>query len=213
MEALIALFFILFFGFVILCWYLIAKAAVKVVGGVIDVAESALQNRQRESDNGPGSQQTLRESNNGPGSQQTSRQVIHDGTSVFTQLRSRQAKPGIVPGTQSWIDLAYVTIPLQSATKAAYYYSRGHYSGVSLLLENVTVEECRDESLHRLLMRLKAAAAGKVDRPGAGQERALTAGDPSQGPHSAVLWAIENGHYDQLVIEGIKRLVQKQLDG
>lgn len=196
MEALIALLVIAFFSFVIFCWYLIAKLAGKVIGGAIDIADSALQRRQAQN-----AVQAPRQS------MSTTASVSH-GQFDFQTLRRRQPKPGNDPGTQMWMDLVYKVAGLQSATKAAYYYSIGLYSSPVHLLEHVSVESCHDASLYELLMKLRRAAQGRVDKPGAGQQRALTAGDPSQAPYSSVLWAIENGHYDQQVIEGVKQLVR-----
>jgi len=196
MEVLIALSFICFFGLVIFCWYLIAKAAGKVIGGAIDIADTAIQRRQAQN-----AVQTPRQSVTNTGS------VTH-GQFDFQSLLRRQATPGNVPGTQIWLDTVYKIAGLQSATKAVYYYSMGLYSSPTTLLEHMTVESCYDASLYELLMKLKRTAQGKPDKPGAGQQRALTAGDPSQAPYSSVLWAVENGHYDQQVIEGLKQLVR-----
>lgn len=196
MEALIALLFIAFFGFVIFCWYLIAKAAGKVIGGAIDIADTAIQRRQAQN-----AVQAPRQS-------VATRGSVSNGQFDFQSLLRRQATPGNIPGTQIWLDTVYKIGGLQSATKAVYYYSIGLYSSPATLLEHMTVESCYDASLYELLMKLKRAAQGKSDKPGAGQQRALTAGDPSQAPYSSVLWAIENGHYDQQVIEGLKQLVR-----
>ena len=196
MEALIALLFIAFFGFVIFCWYLIAKAAGKVIGGAIDIADTAIQRRQAQN-----AVQAPRQNVATTGS-------VSHGQFDFQSLLRRQATPGNIPGTQIWLDTVYKIGGLQSATKAVYYYSIGLYSSPATLLEHMTVESCYDASLYELLMKLKRVAQGKSDKPGAGQQRALTAGDPSQAPYSSVLWAIENGHYDQQVIEGLKQLVR-----
>jgi hypothetical protein len=196
MEALIALFFISFFGLVIFFWFLVAKAAGKVIGGAIDIADTAIQRRQAQN-----AVQAPRQSVATTGS-------VSHGQFDFQSLLRRQAKPGNTPGTQIWLDTVYKIAGLQSATKAVYYYSIGLYSSPATLLEHMTVESCYDASLYELLMKLKRAARGKPDKPGAGQQRALTAGDPSQAPYSSVLWAVENGHYDQQVIEGLKQLVR-----
>ena len=200
MEALIALFFIAFFGFVFFCWYLIAIAAGKVIGGAIDIADTAIQRRQAQN-----AVQAPRQSVATTGS-------VSRGQFDFQSLLRRQATPESVPGTQIWLDTLKKIVGLQVATKAVYYYSIGMYSSPITLLENVTVENCYDASLYELLMKLKGAAQGKPEMPGAGQQRALTAGDPSQAPYSSVLWAVENGHYDQQVIEGLKQLVWMSLD-
>jgi hypothetical protein len=200
MEALIALFFVAFFGFVILCWYLIARAAGKVIKGAVDIADSAIQRRQAQ-----GATQVPRQSVSATGS-------VSHGQFDFQALRRRQPKPGNVPGTQVWMDLVYKVGGLQSATKAVYYYSIGLYSSQETLLGNLTVESCHDASLYELLMKLKRSAQGRQDKPGAGQQRALTAGDSSQAPYSSVLWAVENGHYDQQVIEGLKQLVRLHIN-
>ena len=195
MDALTAL-AVFGFGLYIFCWYFIAKAAGKVIGGAIDIADAAIQRRQAQN-----AVQAPRQSVATTGS-------VSLGQFDFQSLLRRQAPPGSVPGDQIWLDTVYKTVGLQSATKAVYYYSIGLYSSIARLLEHVTVESCYDADLYHLLMHLKRVAQPRSDKPGAGQQRALTAGDPSQAPYSSVLWAVENGHYDQQVIEGLKELVR-----
>ena len=176
--------------------YCIAKAATEDRGGAIDIADTAIQRRQAQN-----AVQAPRQSVATTGS-------VSHGQFDFQSLLRRQATPGNLPGTQIWLDTVYKIGGLQSATKAVYYYSIGLYSSPATLLEHMTVESCYDADLYQLLIKLKRAAQVRSDKPGAGQQRALTAGDPSQAPYSSVLWAVENGHYDQQVIEGLKELVR-----
>lgn len=130
----------------------------------------------------------------------------------FERLLLKKAKPGLDPiqGNQLWLDSVKHTAMLAVATKAVYYYSIGMYSSPARMLKHMTVESVYDESLHHLLMNLIDLSQDESDLVGAGAERPLTAGDPTQAPYSFVLFAVENGHYDLQVIEALKLLVRKQ---
>lgn len=190
MEGLIAFGFILFFGLVGLAWYGIIRGAAKVVGGAIDIAEDAINRRN---------------ANQGRASAPTPTMSAQAPTSQFDHFLSLGPGPDLAQ-TQ---DALYRIIRLQTATKACYYYHIGFYSAVANLVSHPTPNTGNNE-LDSVLNALWRKCQGRTDTPGASQSLALKAGNPNQKPYSSVLWAIENGHTNDGVVQGVIKLVKLQ---
>ncbi len=130
----------------------------------------------------------------------------------FEALLRRQPIPGSSPNSPSFMDNVYRVTPYAALTKAIYYYSAGFYSASQDLLTTLQNFDYNNLELQSAVTSLWIKTESRSDRPGSSQLDALKAGQRSQMPYSAVLWALENGHTDEEVITALIELLALQDD-
>lgn len=100
-------------------------------------------------------------------------------------------------------------VPLQSATKAIYYYSVGRPSLAATLTKDLTISTATNDhrDLARVVGLLQKKASGMRDTAPSGL--ALQAGNRAQLPYSDVLAAVESGNVSAGVVKAIVALYAK----
>lgn len=99
------------------------------------------------------------------------------------------------PSNDEMLAMIRLIIPLQSATKAIYYYSIGLPSLAAYLtarMDEISQATREHRELGRVLALLRSSAASAADT-GSPEAPALRAGNPTQRPYSDVLQAVESG--------------------
>lgn len=102
-------------------------------------------------------------------------------------------------------------VPLQSATKAIYYYSVGLPSSAVTLTKNLKIEPTttsHQELARRVELLLKKASSMR-DTASASVTEALQGGNQSQTPYSDILAAVESGNVSIPVVDAIVALFAK----
>ena len=130
----------------------------------------------------------------------------------FEALLRRQPTPGSSPNSPLFMDTVYRVTPYAALTKAIYYFSTGFYSASQDLLTTLQTFDYNNLELQSAVTSLWMKSESRLDHPGSSQLAALKAGQRSQMPYSAVLWAVENGHTDEEVITALIGLLALQDD-
>ena len=116
----------------------------------------------------------------------------------------------IVSDGDDFMEILKAVVPLQSATKAIYYYSIGLPSLAARLTTSLTISNTSPD--HRDLARavgLLLKKANGMRDTASSSSPALQAGNRTQKPYSDVLAAVESGDVSSGVVKAIVALFAK----